>query len=100
MHNQYQTITTTRKQYGFDFLDAQGATIEEVTSFGREAIVALYDQYDADEALWPEKAQSIGEVWERTITTTAFKRVPQQNLRHNPANGRFMRTSYRENQNL
>ena len=95
----YQAITTTRKQYGFDFLDKSGRIIATHIRYGAEAIAALFDQFDADEALWPDEAYSISEVWERTETTTAFKRTYQE-LRRNPANGRFMRTSYRENQNL
>lgn len=95
----YQAITTTRKQYGFDFLDRDGRIVATHIRCGGEAIVALFDQFDANEALWPDEAYSISEVWERTETTTTFKRTYQE-LRRNPANGRFVRTSYRENQNL
>ena len=96
----YQAITTTRKQYGFDFLDRSGTVVATHVSYGAAAIAALFDQFNANEVLWPEEAWSISEVWERTETVTTFKRVPQQPIRRNAANGRFMRTSYRENQNL
>ena len=95
----YQAVTTIKKQYGFDFLDKDGRIVATFIRYGAEAIAALFDQFDADEKLWPEEAYSISEVWERTETVTYFKRVPIP-IRRNPANGRFMRTSYRENQNL
>lgn len=92
----YVPNTTIKTQYGFDFLDRDGSVISTVTSYGKQAIVALFDQYD-DESLWPDQAWSISEIWEKQVSLTTFSCIPHQYPR-NPANGRFMRSSYREDQ--
>ncbi len=53
-------------EYGFDFLDGNGESVEEKVFSTIEECVALHDALDDPyHPAWPETAASVSETWQR-----------------------------------
>lgn len=96
----YQERKTVVKQYGIDFFDKDDNEVGDIAVGENEAERdALYDEILADNnhPQWPDAAVRIRQ-WSRDVEKITY--VPSVITPYgprNPATGRFMRSSYREN---
>ena len=96
----YQEVKKVVKQYGIDFFDEDGIEVGDiVVGEDKAERDALYDEIlaDNDHELWPDTAVRIRQ-WARDVEKITFIRTVHTPYGpRNPATGRFMRSSYREN---
>jgi len=90
--------TVKETQYGIDFKDKDKKLVKELAvGFDEAQRDRLYDEIAADpnHPQWPETAEFINQWWQ-VVTTHSYDSMRTPYGLRNPATGRFMRTSYRE----